>query len=57
MILVALLCLTLCAAGCSPDRGRVGEVNIDFHRVTEAPLQQDTTEEVGAILLVLPPQI
>lgn len=45
MILYALMCLTLCAAGCSPDRDRVGEADIEFHRGTEAPLQQDTTEE------------
>lgn len=45
MILVALLCLTLCTAGCSPDQDGVGEADIEFHRVTEASLQQDTTEE------------
>lgn len=45
IILVALLCLTLCAAGCSPDQDGVGEADIEFHRATEASLQQDTTEE------------
>lgn len=45
MILAVLLCLTLCAAGCSQDHDEVGEADIAFQRVTEAPLQQDTTEE------------
>lgn len=45
MILVVLLCLTLCTAGCSPDQDEIGKADIEFHRVTEAPLQQDTTEE------------
>lgn len=45
MILAALLCLTLCAAGCSLSQDGADDTDIEFHRVTEAPLQQDTTEE------------
>lgn len=45
MLFAVLLCLTLCTAGCSPDQDGIGEADIEFHRVTEAPLQQDTTEE------------
>ena len=45
MILAVLLCLTFCTAGYSPDQDGIGEADIEFHRVTEAPLQQDTTEE------------
>ena len=45
IILAVLLCLTLCTAGCSPDQDEIGKADIEFRRVTEAPLQQDTTEE------------